>query len=303
LDLARDGSPAIGTGGAGSNGGSHGLVVNSNAVAKITGSSGNQITQGAGGNSYVEVILNTGVLDLNGHDEAVDMISMTNGVLRNSAAGTIARLTILGTAGAHPTNAVTLTGANCELDVPPSDALLAVASIVNGNGTLVKTGLGNVILEQSNSYTGNITVNAGTLGLSYPDIAPAATVTVATNAMLSLNFANSETNAVGSLVLNGAYAAVGVHNATTDPTYINGSGSLLVLNQLNQNPGTIQFSLSGGVLSLAWPTNGGWKLQTNSVSVVNPAAWFDFPGSTAVTSTNIPLDTTSTSVFFRLVKP
>jgi len=53
LDLARGGgNTAVGTGGAGSYGGSHGLVVNSNALAKIT-SSANQIAHAAGGNSYV----------------------------------------------------------------------------------------------------------------------------------------------------------------------------------------------------------------------------------------------------------
>jgi len=84
LDLARDAGRAIGTGGGGSNGGAHGLVVNSNALAVITGGSGSQIANSHGPNntgSYVEVILNTGVLDLNGHDQAVDMISMTNGCL------------------------------------------------------------------------------------------------------------------------------------------------------------------------------------------------------------------------------
>jgi autotransporter-associated beta strand protein len=304
LDLARDGTPpAIGTGGGGSAGGSHGLVVNANAVAKITGASGNQIAQG----NYVEVILNTGVLDVNGHDEAVDMVSMTNGVLRNGASSTTATLSILGTAGAHATNAVTLTGVSNGFDVPAVDATLNVNSIINGSGSLVKTGLGALSLLQSNYYTGNTTISDGTLALSFPGLSASSTVNVATNpalgvnAVLALNFANSETNAVAALILGGVSKPNGIYNATTDPLYLTGSGSLLVTPAINPLPGPILFNASGSTLSLSWPTNGGWILQSETNLLSN--AWVDVAGSGSVTSTNITIDPANPTMFFRLRLP
>ena len=57
LDLGHDGGVTIGTGG-------NGFLVQSNAVAKITGASGNQISHG---NGYILTRLNAGgILDLNG---------------------------------------------------------------------------------------------------------------------------------------------------------------------------------------------------------------------------------------------
>jgi len=72
------------------------------------------------------VILNAGALDLNGNSQGVDMISMTNGILRNSADTTSSTLTVAGTGGSHPTNAITLTGASCTFDTPPTNADLQV---------------------------------------------------------------------------------------------------------------------------------------------------------------------------------
>jgi len=308
FDMARDGgNPAIGTGAGGSAGGSHGLVVNSNALAKITGSLGNQISHAAGGNSYVEVILNTGTLDLNGQSQAVDMISMTNGVLLNSAPGSYSVVTVTGTGGNHPTNAITLTGANCGFAVPSVDSLLEVNSIINGSGTLVKTGLGTVTLDQSNRYTGNITVSAGTLNLAYPDIASNAVVTISNNAVMNLNFPNSDTNTIAVLTLNGTDAAAGLHNNLTDPAFITGSGNFLVIPPppINPLPGTIQVRAAANTLNLAWPTNGGWLLQaqTNSLGHGLGTNWITITGSDSITNLALPINSTNGSTFYRMVHP
>jgi hypothetical protein len=162
-------------------------------------------------------------------------------------------------------------------------------------------------LLQSNSYAGNITVSAGTLSLTYPDIAATATVTVASNAVLNLNFANSDTNIVAVLDLSGTNAAPGLHNNTTDPTFITGSGSLLVIPPapINPLPGTIQVSASGSTLSLAWPTNAGWLLQaqTNSAQVGLGTNWVTLPGSGSITNLSIPMSLTNRATFYRMVHP
>jgi autotransporter-associated beta strand protein len=244
---------------------------------------------------------------LNGQNQTLDMLSMTNGVLRNGFSGGNSILTIVGTAGVHPTNAVTLTGLSNVFDVPPADAVLDVSSIVNGSGSLVKTGLGTLSLSQSNYYTGDTTVSNGTLALAFPGLAGTSTVNVATNAalgtnaVLALNFANSETNAVAALILGGVSKPNGVYNATTDPLYITGTGSLQVTPPINPQPGTLQFSVSGSTLSISWPTNSGWILQKETNLLSN--AWVDMAGSGSVTSTNITIDPANPTMFFRLRLP
>lgn len=304
--MARLGGMTVvgGGGGAGSYGGFHGLVVNSNAVAMID-NFGEQISYSILGTaSPVEVVLNSGVLDMNGYDLSVDLLALNNGILRNSAPGTLQVLNIV----SNQVQALILVGPNCQLDVPPPDAFIYINAFVRGSGSLVKTGSGTIVMMQSNNITGNITVNAGTLTLSYPDIAPAATVTIAggTNAMLNLNFANSDTNQVAALILNGVSAAAGIHNAITDPAYISGSGSLLVNpNFINPLPGTIQFNASGSTLSLAWQTNAGWllQIQTNSLQTGLGTNWVTMPGSDSMTNLNVQMNPTNGATFYRLLHP
>jgi hypothetical protein len=54
-------------------------------------------------------------------------------------------------------------------------------------------------------------------------------------------------------------------------------------------------------LSLAWPTNLGWTLQTNSVGLAASNQWFPYPGSASVTNVNITINPSQTNVFFRMV--
>ena len=46
---------------------------------------------------------------------------------------------------------------------------------------------------------------------------------------------------------------------------------------INPQPPQIQVVASGDTLSLGWPTNRGWMLQSNSVGLTATNAWFPFP--------------------------
>jgi autotransporter-associated beta strand protein len=70
---------------------------------------------------------------------------------------------------------------------------------------------------------------------------------------------------------------------------------------VNTNPPVMQISVSGNTLALAWPTNLGWILQTNSVGLIAGSQWFSYPGSAAITNVNITINPTITNVFFRMV--
>ncbi len=61
---------------------------------------------------------------------------------------------------------------------------------------------------------------------------------------------------------------------------------------------------SAGVLTLSWPAGEGWRLeqQTNALSTGISTNWVDVtPGSTS--TTNITVDNTKPTVFYRLTYP
>jgi len=174
----------------------------------------------------------------------------------------------------------------------------------NTGGGLTKQGIGTLTLSGANTYAGNTTVSAGTLEIVNPVLAAASTVSVASGATLQLDF--SVTNTVTGLVLNGVSQPTGVYNTTTSPTYITGTGSLLVGIPIASNPTNITFSVSGSTLSLSWPADHlGWLLQsqTNSLSTGISTNWFDVPGSASSTSAVINMNPANATVFYRLRHP
>jgi autotransporter-associated beta strand protein len=103
-------------------------------------------------------------------------------------------------------------------------------------------------------------------------------------------------------------------NAANTITYsiqnnLNIDGSIKVLSGLNYNPTNINFSVSGGILHLSWPADHiGWLLtvQTNHLTnglSANHSDWGVIAGSGGMTSTNITIDHTKPTTFYRLVSP
>jgi hypothetical protein len=81
------------------------------------------------------------------------------------------------------------------------------------------------------------------------------------------------------------------------------NGSVTVVVSVNPNPTNITFSVSGSTLSLSWPADHlGWTLQqqTNSLTTGLGTNWTDVAGSTSIISTNITVDPTKPTVFYRL---
>ena len=244
------------------------------------------------------VVLSGGVWDLNGHSENVDQLSIgAGGTLRNSAPASISTFTTISGYTAM------LSGANCQFDVAVVDGILNFSGALGGSGSLVKLGLGVLNLNSNNTYTGNTTVSAGTLSLAFPCLANTSTVTIATNAMLQMNFA--ETNTVAALVLNSVSQPAGIYDATTVPAYLAGTGSLLVGPSVPTSPTNVAFSVSGSTLSLSWPSNYvGWVLQTNVINVGVSNDWFNVPGSETNTQLAFPMTNPAISnEFFRLRHP
>jgi autotransporter-associated beta strand protein len=287
LELAHDFNPAIGTGASAS-----GILVQSNAVARLAGTLANQIP------NDVETRLNEGgVFDMNGNSETIGMLSMTNGVLRNGLAGSASTLTAA--------NGVVLEGGANVFDVPDQYAGLDIIGDVTGAGSVIKAGLGYVTFQGANAYNGNTTVSGGALTINSPLLAAASTVAVDMGAKLNLNFPGGETNVVSALILGGVTKTNGIYNSATDPLYLGGAGSLQVVPYVATNPTNIIIGISiDGALSLSWPADHlGWTLQTNAVSVASSESWFPYPGSALVTNVTIGIDPAATNIFFRMVYP
>ncbi|MGA2867951.1 MAG: autotransporter-associated beta strand repeat-containing protein, partial [Verrucomicrobiota bacterium] len=278
--------------------GGAGLLIQSNALVFETGIGGPTQPQI---NPLDPVALSDGgVWDLNGNSETVGDFTNSDGALRNSSASGISGLT-------NDVSASVIMGTDCDFDVTNSGAVLNIATVLSGSGSLVKTGAGLVDLLDTNTYTGNTTVSGGTLELNAPGLANTSTVTINTNASLSLNF--STTNQIAALFLDGTNLPAGLYSSSTT-TQITGSGSLLVvpvapvgtlsglqftagpvisgtsltISATNTGSGTV-YLLSSTNLTLpisAWTpiwTNvltGSGSFKTNLLNVVNPAISQEF---------------------------
>lgn len=196
---------------------------------------------------------------------------------------------------------------------------------------ITKVGTGSWTLTGLNSHSGPTVVKAGLLraqalsSLGYGD------VTVASGAQLELDDANAMSS-TNNLFLNGANNVMNLNYAgtqTVNTLYINntpcaagswgpvgsgagnespaltGTGTLYVsvtgAPLVNNNPINVTYQVSGGTLSLNWPSDHlGWYVQSNSVSLGDSNAWFDVADSQLGTNWVITINPSAPKVFYRL---
>ena len=102
----------------------------------------------------------------------------------------------------------------------------AIANGTTANLPVVKSGTGTWQLNGSHTYSGSTTVNEGVLSLGQAALHDEAAVVIGENGVLDLNFEGIDR--VGSLVINGETKLDGIYDATTDPGFITGDGSIRV---------------------------------------------------------------------------
>ncbi|QJE97252.1 cadherin-like beta sandwich domain-containing protein [Luteolibacter luteus] len=148
---------------------------------------------------------------------------------------------------------------------------------VSGNAGLTKSGSGILAVTGTASYSGNTTVEGGTLKLSQSNTAnDASTVTIGAGAVLDLNFSGQDT--VLSLVLGGIPQANGVYHAANSGGAISGTGSIRVFTppppQPSSNANLSALNVSGATLSPAFNSLIGTYSTTvpNAVSGITVMA-------------------------------
>ena len=190
------------------------LIINNAASTVTLTNTGEQIGNQTDGNGLHEI--NEGTLDLNGFDESLGALSTSTGaepggIVTNSNVGTTSTLTLLG-AGSDATWPGTLSG---DLNLVKS-------------GAFFQTFTGTV------SYTGDTTINEGTLEFGAgTDLDDSSSVNInGATALLELDDAANDT--VDSLFFDGVQQAAGTWGSTTssatnqDDTRFSGTGVLTV---------------------------------------------------------------------------
>jgi fibronectin-binding autotransporter adhesin len=259
----------------------------------------------------------TGTLTLSGSVTNTGTTTINNGTLALAGSATLDN---------SPT--ITLNSNSCVLDVS------AITTLNLGNVLAqTLTGIGTITGDLNNQANSTVKVGLGVLNVT-------GSATLNGTNLLQLNRTNSphgseltaaSFSVAGPLtVLNAGPALQGGDTfqlfstgvtgftATNLPT-LTGSmywtnklaldGSIAVINPVNTTPTNITATVSGNVLTLAWPADHtGWHLQiqTNTVSVglvANAANWVTLPGSDLVNTTNMTINPANGTVFYRMVYP
>ena len=182
-----------------------------------------------------------GTVDLNGGTLAVVKIRsiggtnafhFNGGVLKPTVTNNTDFFANLATLSTEVRNGGAIIDTN-SFNVTIGDAI--IHSTVGGDnaidGGVTKNGLGTLVLSGANAYTGNTTVNGGTLSLSTASLADTSAVVIGASGVLNLSHA--ATDQVAALTINGVVKANGTYDATTDPGFITGTGKILVQGALS----------------------------------------------------------------------
>jgi autotransporter-associated beta strand protein len=186
-------------------------------------------------------------------------------------------------------------------------------NLTNGVGATLSPGIGGVGIL-------TVTNNVSLQGTTIMDIASGTNDLITGASTINYGGALNLVFTPGSLVAGNSFKLFGANsyagsfatitpatpgaNLAWDTSSLNSSGILGVKPPTNPNPTNITASVSGGNLSLSWPSDHlGWRLQaqTNSINTGLGTNWFDVVNTAGVTNISIPVNSAAGAIFYRLV--
>ena len=186
------------------------------------------------------------------------------------------------------------------------------AVTVNSGGTLAPGSGGSGTL----TISGNVTLNAGSTntfaadGTGPANDAVAAGASVTYGGVLQILPTGTFTAGQNFTLFSGAGAASASNFSSLQGSPGSGlaftftNGVLSVVTTGPSGPATITNSFNGGVLSLSWPAGQDWRLQmqTNSLTTGLGTNW-TYITDGSMSSTNLTIDPSKPTVFYRLTNP
>jgi fibronectin-binding autotransporter adhesin len=143
-----------------------------------------------------------------------------------------------------------------------STANQTISNIISGTGALTQNGSGTLTLTNDNTYTGDTTVNAGTLKIAKAYLANTSAIIMGATGKLDLNFDESGgavTDTVASLTINGVLQPDGIYGAT-------GSGATTINDTNFAGVGTLTVG-AGGNPYTTWA--GGFSGFTSTTGTLD----------------------------------
>jgi autotransporter-associated beta strand protein len=163
------------------------------------------------------------------------------------------------------------------LDTNGNNVTLANPIGNNGPGALVKNGLGVLTLAANETYTGNTTINAGTLALATATAIPSSsTIVINSSGNLDVSGVNASLNAItGTGILNLGASNFSVGNLGVSSTFAGAIQGTNVTNKI----GSGTFTLTG-----ASPYSGALNISSGTLAI-GPGATLDSVTSASVSET------------------
>ncbi len=298
---------------------------------------------GLNGGNFNLTKTGNGTLILNGNSNSWNSLTLNSGTVAfNSAANLSVTSAISGSGNISQTGSgtTTLSGDNSamfgNLNVSAGTLLVNIASSAaladvtggtfGGNGSIAgpvsieaggtlapgTSAIATLTLNSDLTLGGNVSVKVNrslTQSNDFVSVAGALsctnTGTLAVNNLGSALTVGNKFTLFSQPVTGGESLAVSGGGVTWSNNLAN-DGSIIVLSAMATYSTNITATVSGSTLTLTWPaTHLGWILQsqTDSLSSGLSTNWVDMAGSSAVSSTNIPISATVPSAFYRLRHP
>ncbi|MDR2981659.1 MAG: autotransporter-associated beta strand repeat-containing protein [Puniceicoccales bacterium] len=284
------------------------VTVNSGGTLLISGNNGMGYT---GPTNYANVILNDGTFSLSAV-QYIRSLTLNGGQVTGTGAVqwyyNDAPVAITSTADATIAAPIQFHASTIQTVEVQDSAVLTVSGVISNTGGLTKTGMGTLLLNATNTYSGATTVSAGTIKLGVANaLSGTSGITVASGAMLDLNGAtvakpvtiagtgvsgagaifDSAGNGSISEVILSAAATMGT-GGNTALTSITGTGDLALKGN------SAGYTLSGAGATVI--NNGQLILQTKlssaaAANTINPTAGILIDGGELASSTSELINT------------